>query len=101
MRFSIELNIRLLFASDPKFFGQAFKIYWSRAKKKIDTRMALMKKDTQVAKFNDKFQMKTILRMDKETGEFESKPVSARPFNIHNLPLQSLLQVFLLECQEQ
>jgi len=55
MKYSIELNIKLLFSNDPKHFGQAFKIYWSRTKKKIDTRVAILKKDTQIARFNDKF----------------------------------------------
>ena len=72
-KYAIELNIKLLFSDDPQYFGQAFKIYWSRNNKKIDTRVGLMKPETQVAKFNDKFQMKTVLQQDKESGEFKDK----------------------------
>ena len=45
----------LLFVSDMKYFGEAFKIYWTRGTRKIDTRVAIVKNDTQTAKFNDKF----------------------------------------------
>ena len=75
-RYQIELNIRLLYVADKKYLGQYFKIYWSRGKRKIDTRKAMVKDDTQTAKFNDKFQMKTVLQYDEETDEFKDKPVS-------------------------
>lgn len=82
-KYQIELNIKLLYVTDPKHFGEAFKIYWSRGKKKIDTRIAVARQDTQTAKFSDKFQMKTVLQYDEETDEFK--------------PKLSDLQVYLLE----
>lgn len=82
-KYQIELNIKLLYVTDPKHFGEAFRIYWSRGKKKIDTRIAVARQDTQTAKFSDKFQMKTVLQYDEETDEFK--------------PKLSDLQVYLLE----
>ena len=73
-KYQIELNIKLLYVSDKKYFNEAFKIYWTRGKKKIDTRVAVIKPDTQIGKFNDKFQMKTVLQFDEETKEFKPKP---------------------------
>jgi len=72
-KYQIELNIKLLYVTDPKHFGEAFRIYWSRGKKKIDTRIAVARQDTQTAKFSDKFQMKTVLQYDEETDEFKPK----------------------------
>ena len=60
-KYNIELNIKLLYVSDFKYLGQQFKIYWTRGKRKIDTHVATVQKDTQIAKFNDKFQMRTVL----------------------------------------
>ena len=54
-KYQIELNIKLLYVSDFKYLGQSFKIYWTRGKRKIDTHTAIVQKDTQIAKFNDKF----------------------------------------------
>lgn len=85
-KYQIELNIKLLYVSDKKYFNQAFKIYWTRGKKKIDTRMAIVKPDTQIGKFNDKFQMKTVLQYDEENKEFKPKP--------------STLNLFLLEKKQ-
>lgn len=76
-KYQIELNIKLLFVSDPKYFNQPFKIYWTRGKKMIDTRKSVVKAETQIAKFNDKFSMKTILQWDEELQEFKPKPVSS------------------------
>ena len=42
----------------------------------IDTRKAVVKPETQIAKFNDKFSMKTVLQWDEEIQEFKPKPVS-------------------------
>lgn len=82
-KYKIELNIKLLYVSDPKYFMQAFKVYWIRGKRKIDTKVAVVREDTQTAKFNDKFQMKTVLQYDEESQQFRDKP--------------SILQVYLLE----
>lgn len=60
--------------SDPKYFGETFKIYWTRGKKKIDTRKGVVKPDTQTARFGDKFQMKTVLQYDEPNDEFKPKP---------------------------
>ena len=73
-KFYIELHIKCLFSEDIKFFNEQFKIYWIRNKKKIDTRTATVNPDTQTAKFSDKFQMRTVLQVNEETGEFKSKP---------------------------
>ena len=81
-KFQIELNIKLLYVSDPKYFNQPFKIYWTRGKKKIDTRKAIVKPETQIAKFNDKFSMKTVLQWDEEGQEFKAKPVCNNLFFI-------------------
>ena len=54
-KYQIELQIMLLYVNDMKYFGEAFKIYWTRGHRKIDTRIAIMKPDTQTAKFDDKF----------------------------------------------
>ena len=54
-KFQIELNIKLLKVSDTSHCGEPFKIYWSRGKKKIDTRTAVVRPDTMIAKFSDKF----------------------------------------------
>ena len=75
-KYQIELNIMLLYVSDMKYFGEAFKIYWTRGHRKIDTRTAILRSDTQTAKFNDKFQMKTVLQYDEENDEFKEKAVS-------------------------
>ena len=72
-KYQIELNIKLLYVKDPKYVGEAFKIYWTRGKRKIDTRTAVAKQDTQIAKFSDKFQMKTVLQYDEERDEFKPK----------------------------
>ena len=45
-KFQIELNIRLLYVIDEKYFGETFKIYWTRGKKKIDTRKGIVRSDT-------------------------------------------------------
>lgn len=45
-KYQIELNIKLLYVKDPKYFQEAFKIYWTRGTKKIDTRTALVRSDT-------------------------------------------------------
>ena len=82
-RFLIELNIRLLYVSDKKYFNEAFKIYWMHGKKKIDTRVAVVRSDTQTAKFADKFQMRTVLNYDEENDEYKGKP--------------SVLQLYLLQ----
>ena len=82
-KYQIELNIRLLYVSDRKYFNEAFKIYWTRGKKKIDTRTSIVRPDTQTARFNDKFQMKTLLLYDPDLDDFKPKP--------------SILQLFLLE----
>ena len=82
-KYQIELNIKLLYVSDPKYFNQPFKIYWARGKKMIDTRKAIVKPETQIAKFNDKFSMKTVLQWDEELQEFKPKPVSTTiPFHL-------------------
>ena len=81
-KYTIELNIRLLFVMDEKYFNEAFKIYWTRGSKKIDTRVATVKPDTQVAKFNDKFSMKTALMWDEEMQEFKDKPSTLQVFHL-------------------
>lgn len=81
-KYQIELNIKLLYVSDKKYFNEAFKIYWTRGKKKIDTRVAVVKPDTQIGKFNDKFQMKTVLQYDEESNEFKPKPSTLNLFQL-------------------
>ena len=66
--------------------GEAFKIYWTRGKRKIDTRTAVLK-DTKIAKFIDKFQMKTVLQYNEENDQFK--------------PKHSELQVYHLEKSEE
>ena len=72
-KYQFELNIKLLSVKDNKYVGEAFKIYWTRGKRKIDTRTAVVKADTKIAKFSDKFQMKTVLQYDEEKDEFKPK----------------------------
>ena len=50
-RIKIDLKIKLLHVSDPKYSMQSFKVYWIRGKKKIDTRVAVLKEDTHTAEF--------------------------------------------------
>ena len=73
-KYQIELNIRLLYIADPKFHNQSTKIFWTRGKKNIDTRAAIINQDTHIAKFNDKFSMKTILQWDESRQDFVDKP---------------------------
>lgn len=73
-KYQIELNIKLLYVNDKKWFGETFKVYWARGKRKIDTRKGVVRPDTQTAKFSDKFQMKTVLQYDEEADEFKPKP---------------------------
>ena len=89
-KYKIELNIRCLYVQDPKYFMEAFKVYWieSEARERSTpgsqgSRVAIVNEDTQTAKFNDKFQMKTVLQFDEESQQFKEKP--------------SILQVYLLE----
>ena len=67
---------------DEKYFNQPFKIYWTRGTKKIDTRVATVKPETQVAKFCDKFSMKTALMWDEELQEFKDKPSTLQVFQL-------------------
>ena len=47
----------------------------------------MIKPETQIAKFNDKFSMKTVLQYDEELKEFKSKPVSLTNFSSTNFDL--------------
>ena len=79
-KFSIELTIKLLFVSDQKYFGEHFKIDWAQGKKRIDTKVAKVNPDTQIAKFVDKFSMKTNLHWDEENNAYRPKPSSLQVF---------------------
>ena len=66
-RIKLDLKIKLLHVSDPKYSMQSFKVYWIIGKKKIDTRVAVVKEDTHTAEFNDTFHKKTVLQFGEES----------------------------------
>ena len=80
-RVEFQISIRSAYINIPD--ETELQILWIRGAKKIDTRIKTIKNGK--VSFNEKFQMKTALDFDSNTGTYLPKPVILKPLIIYRL----------------